>query len=111
EGARGPGFGMADISRQVQGPDAGGLAEQAGAVVQQVLERLGMRRVEQGPCRVGTGGLLLEAVQPLAGEGMEGVADGGGGTAELAGDGRRGRAPGTGQQDLTTTDSEGVGGA
>ena len=79
--------------------------------MQEVLEQLGIRRVEQGPCRVGPGGLLLEAVESLAGEGMDGVADGGGGTAELAGDGRRGRALGTGQQDLTTTDREGVGGA
>ncbi len=53
-------FGVADLGQQLQRPQAGGLAEDAGAVVQQVLEGIGEAFVQEGPRRMGSGGLLLE---------------------------------------------------
>jgi hypothetical protein len=77
--------------------------------MEQVFEGLGMTVVQEGACRVRSGGLLLEASQSLAGEGVQRVADGGGGTAKVACDVGGCFAAGAGEEDLTATDGEGVG--
>ena len=79
--------------------------------MQEILEGVGVALVEEGAGRVGPGGLLLEAGQSLAGEGVQGVADGAGGAAEIGGRSGRARRRGHGQKDLTATDREGVGGS
>src|SRR5262249_23349210 len=89
----------------------GGLAEGAGAVVEQVLERLGVLGAEEGLGRVGPRGLLLQAAQAFAGEGVDGIAYGGRGTAELASDAGGPLATAAGQEDLTPAGGEGVAGA
>jgi len=56
-------------------------------------------------------GLLVQAVETFDVEGMDGVADRNGGAAEVAGDQGGTMAGGTGQQDLATAQSKGIGGA
>jgi hypothetical protein len=103
---RGPAAGMADLGKQLQGPQPGGLAAGARAVVQQILQGFGKALVQEGSGRVGSRGFLVQAGHPLAIEGVDGVADGAGGTAEIAGDLRGPQAVGTGQQDLAAPDGE-----
>lgn len=104
--AGGPAFGMAGLGQKVQRPQAGGLVEQPGTVVQEVFERLGMALIEAGLCRVGPGGLLLEAVEVFAGEGMDGMMDRGGSTAQVLCDPGRGQAVSRLQKDLTAAHGE-----
>ena len=102
---------MADLGDQVEGPQAGGLAEQAGAVMQEVLEGAGEALVEEGMGGVGPGGLRPQAGRAFALEGVEGLVDRTDGAVQVAGDGRRGQAVGAGQQNLGAASREGVGGA
>src|SRR5262249_36051243 len=62
--------------------------------------------VQQRSGTVGPGGLLLQAGEALGVEGVDGIADGWGGAAEVAGDQGRAVAGGAGQQDLTAAQSE-----
>ena len=63
-----------------------GFAEQAWAVVQQVLQGVGMAVVQGGPGGVGSGRFLVERAVAFAVEGMDRVADGSPGAGEVAGD-------------------------
>jgi hypothetical protein len=67
--------------------------------------------VEKGASRVRSAGLLAQAAEALAGESVESIADGGGGAAELARDGRRRLTVGAGEDNLTAADGEGGRGA
>jgi hypothetical protein len=108
--ARRPALVVADLGEQVQGPQAGGLAEEARAVVQQILEALVAVPGPGGMGPVGRGGFGLQAGEALAAEGAEGVADGLRGAAQVGGDPRGALAPIAGEQDLAAAQGEGVGG-
>jgi len=64
---------------------------------------------QQGVGGLGSARLLTQAVQTLAVEGVDGVADGDSGAAEVAGDPGRAVAGGTGQQDLATAQRKSLG--
>ena len=76
--------------------------------MQQVFEWLGKALIEEGSCRVGRGGLLLEAVEAFAGEGMDGMVDRGRSTAQVLSDSRRGQAVSRLQENLAAAHGEGV---
>ena len=105
-------LGEGDLGGQGQRPERGRLAEVARAAVQQGAEPLARPassisgRTDAGPVR-----LLPEAVDPLGGEGADGVADALRGAAEALGDLRGPKAVGAGEQDLAAAEGEGVGGA
>jgi hypothetical protein len=111
EHARGPAPAVADGGQAVEGPQAGGLAAEPGAVVQQVLQGRGVGLGQRGPGGVGPRGLLPQAGQAVGLEGAEGVAHGPLGAAQVAGDVPKGLALVAGEQDLAAAQGEGVGGA
>src|SRR5439155_10474778 len=111
EGAWRPAFVVADRGDQIQGPQARRFAEETGAVMQQILQRVGVPFVQEGPDGNGPGGFLPQARQALAGQGVNGVADGACRAAQLTGQGRWGAAVGAGQQDWAAADGKRLGGA
>jgi hypothetical protein len=106
-----PALGVADLGDEVQRPHAGRLADQTRAVVQEILERLGVALFQEGPGRRRPRGFRLQAAEPFAGKGMHRIADRAHGTAEVAGDLRRPQPLGAGEQDLAAACGEGIGGA
>src|SRR5262249_33269024 len=72
---------------------------------------VGEALVEEGMGGMGPGGLLLQAGQTFALEGVEGIVDGTHGTVQVASDRRGALAVGAGEQNLAATDGEGLGGA
>lgn len=91
------------LGGQAQGPQAGGLAEIAGATMQQGAQALSLGARKQGTDTFGAMRLLAQTGQSLGGKGPQGVAYG------LRGDGdlRGGLAVGAGQQDLAAPQREG----
>src|SRR5262245_41884363 len=111
EPVRGPALLVADGGGQLQRPQAGRLAQRAGRLMQQGAQVL---VAVSGPGRVRGvrgRGLLAKAVQALVGEGMQGIADGLGTTAEGGGNPGRTLALFALQQDLATAQGEGIFGA
>jgi hypothetical protein len=103
-----PAPGVADLGHQAQCPGTAGLAEGSGALVQQMTQGLVEGRVEDRSGAVGARGLLLQGVQPFGREGVDDVADRGGGAAERPGDAGRRLTVGAGQQGLATAQGEGI---
>nr|WP_240931498.1 hypothetical protein [Azotobacter chroococcum] len=95
------------LGGQAQGPQAGGLAEIAGATMQQGAQALGLGAREQGTDTFGAMRLLAQTGQSLGGKGPQGVAYGLRGATEQGGDLRGGLAVGAGQQDLAAPQREG----
>jgi hypothetical protein len=92
-----------DIGRPVQRPGASGLAEAARGLVEEALERVGLRLLKDRPRVFRAARLLAQAVRPFLLEGVDGLADGAGGATDPCGDRRRKLPPRTGQEDLGTT--------
>jgi len=76
---------VADLGQEVEGPEAGRFAEQAWAVVQQVLQRVDVAVVQSRSGGVGSRRFLVETAMAFPVEGMDRVADGSPGAAEVAG--------------------------
>src|SRR5262249_15062935 len=85
EPARRPALLEADLGGQPQRPQAGGLAEVAGRLVQQGAEVFVAFLGPGGVAGLGSGGLLAQAGQPLDGKGAQNVADGLRGAAQRGG--------------------------
>src|SRR5262249_58231040 len=100
---------VADLSHQGQRPGAASLEEGPGAAVEQVAQGLVVGGIQEWPVALGPARLGPQASQALGVEGVEGVADGGAGTAQVAGDERRGFARGAGPQELTTAEGKRLG--
>src|SRR5262249_19799700 len=108
EPARRPALLEADLGGQPQRPQAGGLAEVAGRLVQQGTQVLVAFLGPGGVDGPGSCGLLAEAGQPLGGEGAADVAYGLRGAAQRGGDLGRPPALVALQQDLAAAQAEGV---
>src|SRR5688500_12644363 len=99
---------MADLRQQVQSPSAPRLAEVARALVEQCPQFLVAFLRPHGERLLGRGRLGLEAPRPLRLERRDGAAYRAYGTAEVAGNHRGLLALGTGQEDLTPAEGEGI---
>ena len=99
---------VTNFGRQLQRPEALGVAEGARALVQQFAQALGARRVQQPSRRFGPAGATRQAVGPLLLESVEGVAHRLGGAAQGGGDLSRPPALRAGQQDLATAQRKGI---
>jgi len=95
---------------QGQAPQAGGLAQGAGRLVQQGLERLGMLGAQQGFDGRRSGRLFAQAAHAFLVEGVDDMADRRGSATEVAGDLLRRLALGTGQEDLAAPQGKRIGG-
>jgi hypothetical protein len=95
-----------NIGQQVQSPGASGLAEPARGLVEDALERAGLRLIKDRLRVLRAALLLAQAVRPFLLEGVDGVADGADGATDPCGDLRRKLPPRTGQEDLGTTQCE-----
>src|SRR6516164_9623713 len=89
-----PAFAVANPGEPVQRPHTGRLTEETRAVVQQVLQGFGEALVQVRAGRTRPAGFRLQASEPLASEGVQGMVDGAYGTSQVAGD--RGRAQAVG---------------
>jgi hypothetical protein len=87
---------VGDLGRQVERPDAAGLAEAAGRLVDDLAQAGAPGRGEGRIRLVSARGALGQAGHALLVEGVDGVADGLVGAAEAAGDGGGALAAGAG---------------
>jgi len=74
--------------------------------VEDALERVGLGLIKDRLGVLGSAFLLVQAARPFRPEGMDGVADGADGAADLRGDPGRSLAVGAGQEDLSTPERE-----
>jgi hypothetical protein len=95
-----------DVRQQIQGPGASGLTEPARGLVEEALERIRFRLIEDGLGVLGSALLLPQTHGPFPLEGVDRVTDGSNGTPDLGGDPRRSLALGTRQENLGTPQGE-----
>lgn len=95
-----------DIGHQVQRPGAAGLPEPAWGLVQDPLERVRLRLIEDRLGVLGSAFLFVQAAHAVRLEGVDGVADGLRRAANPVRDLGRGLLVGAGQQDLGTPKGE-----
>jgi hypothetical protein len=104
-------LGTGDLGGQLEGPEAGGLGEVSWAAMEHVPEPLPGGFIDDGVGLFGAGGLLTKAVEPIAVEGPDGIADRLDAASDRGGDVAWRAAVGALQEDLTPPEGEGVGGA
>jgi hypothetical protein len=109
EKARRPTALETDAGDQRQAPQTGGLAQGAGRLVQQGLERLGTLGAQQGFDGRRSGRLFAQTVRAFVVEGVDDVADRRRSAAEIAGDLLRRLPLGTGQEDLAAPQGKRIG--
>jgi hypothetical protein len=95
-----------DIRQQIQGPGAPGLAEAPRGLVEDALERVGLRLIKYGLGVLGAALLFAQAVRAFLREGVDRVVDGPDGAPDVRGDPRRSVALGAGQEDLGAAERE-----
>ena len=99
-------FGEADLGSEFQGPDTGGFAKGARALVHQGAALLAARGVDDGRVGMGARRAGRERGKATGVAGMDGVADGLFVAGEGAGDGRGGLAGSTGQEHVAAANRQ-----